>query len=902
MILLKANQELKLTFEKLIETMKAPVKWTGIFAVTDDYMILLGQVRSLFFHFDSRRVHTNIIEITVKEDEVWEILNNTRVRNSINMILYAFGKWGTIGGLRVDKDYAQLNRLFRNIMGEIGIRIEYTKEHFRFYKDGIRITYEDVIQAALEEPKEVVIEEKEPESRGLWHKLIWKKTAVTFSRVETTWMERIKSRIGNNFYMVGYLCPECKKKLHMAVYPMEREFRIETEEGGVMMARVCACDQCNCFYTPRPKRLLMEGDVYLMPFGEDRKAYEDYQELLGRNAQRVSNSHFNEYADRRKKRREEEESLEELYRNIELLSEEELEDVQSRMDESFYPDEMTKKYEKKVRDHVRKMKKERVKQQKKGATSYKIEKDSVQQEHRTGDHRETEMDLDEQRKKRVRSTVPRKLMPKEAPAQKIQKQDRKKEEIFEDRRNADEKERSVSSLQSEKYKARLNVLDRLSDRQMGELQKQIESDSSLLPDEKEDFIGRMKAKKQKQRVAHFKKKVDDCEDKPYAVTKKVQTQVQEEELPSEEKESLLDKLSRLLRRQGEKEVRQLMEQRPRNMDREEHLRFRERLSAYEEVDLSPYEEELTAGEEEAERREVAHIVKSARKKSREDYALLAERLREGRYKPDLVRPYLEQIRDKLRQIDQAAIDQILNNAAADLSDMSFAAGKEAYDSISQGEFLPELKIDALKMLEKRLEKIKADESELLVKKFQTECKVAGIAENARHYFYPARKVLLGETREDETKVIDYAMDTYAVDHGQFEYPVLVVDTSRNGSGKEGMILTPDHLYYSTLLSAYGMNITSIDKVTASTGLLNKGLYVYQSNGTKTKIPYAVDTKELPLFADVLDGFVRYLKEKPQSREVSYLAQEKHEKICCFRCGTTYKGGAVCPKCGYKNNV
>ncbi len=902
MILLKANQELKLTFEKLIETMKAPVKWTGIFAVTDDFMILPGQVRSLFFHFDSRRVHTDIIDIPVKEDEVWEIINNTRVRNSINMILYAFGKWGTINGLRVDKDYAQLNRLFRNIMGEIGIQIEYTKDHFRFYKDGIRITYEDVIQAALEEPKEVITEEKEPESRGLWHKLIWKKTPVTFSRVETTWTERIKSRIGNNFYMVGYLCPECKKKLHMAVYPMDREFRIETEEGGVLMARVCACDQCNCFYTPRPKRLLMEGDIYLMPFGEDRKAYEDYLELLGRNARRVFNSHFNEYADRRKKRQDEQEPLEELYRNIELLSEEELEDVQSRMDEMFYPEEVTKKYEKKVRDHVRKKKKEREKKQKKGTTSYKTEREAVQQDMRTEELQKREADLEGAGKKGLRSAIAKKRMSKETSVQAVSEQEMNQEEYFENRRRETAIKRSVSSPQSEKYEARLKVLDRLSDRQMVELQKQIESDSSLLPEEKEDFTGRLKEKKQKQRVAHFKKKVDSCEDKPYAVTKRVQTQVQEEELPGEEKENLLDKLSRLLRRQGEKEVRQLMEQRSGNMDREEHRRFRERLSAYEEVDLSPYEEELAAEEEEAERREVARVVKSARKQSREDYALLAGRLREGRYQPDLVRPYLEQIRDKLRQMDQAAIDQILERAAMGQADMSFAAGKEAYDNISQGEFLPELKIDALKMLEKRLKKIKADESELLVKKFQTECKEAGIAENARHYFYPARKVLLGEADEDETKVIDYAMDTYAVDRGQFEYPVLVVDTSRSGSGKEGMILTPDHLYYSTLLNAYGMNITSIDKVTASTGLLNKGLYVHQNNGTKTKIPYAVDTKELPLFADVLDGFVHYLREKPQSREVSYLAQETHETICCFRCGTTYRGGAVCPKCGYKNNV
>ena len=75
----------------------------------------------------------------------------------------------------------------------------------------------------------------------------------------------------------------------------------------------------------------------------------------------------------------------------------------------------------------------------------------------------------------------------------------------------------------------------------------------------------------------------------------------------------------------------------------------------------------------------------------------------------------------------------------------------------------------------------------------------------------------------------------------------------------------------------------------------------QKNGTKTKIPCVVDSRELTAFAKVLDDFVKYLQEKPDSRNVSYLAQEKHDTICCFRCGYVYKGGMECPKCGYKNN-
>ena len=51
MILLNANTETKQTFEKVIETMGENVKWTGLIAVLEDYLILQGEVRSLFFHF-----------------------------------------------------------------------------------------------------------------------------------------------------------------------------------------------------------------------------------------------------------------------------------------------------------------------------------------------------------------------------------------------------------------------------------------------------------------------------------------------------------------------------------------------------------------------------------------------------------------------------------------------------------------------------------------------------------------------------------------------------------------------------------------------------------------------------------------------------------------------------------
>jgi hypothetical protein len=315
------------------------------------------------------------------------------------------------------------------------------------------------------------------------------------------------------------------------------------------------------------------------------------------------------------------------------------------------------------------------------------------------------------------------------------------------------------------------------------------------------------------------------------------------------------------------------------------------------VDISGFEKQMLDKREAVDRKELSDMVKRARKTSREDYVDLLQRLDESDFLPELVLPYKQKIEDKIRELDEAAIDELF----ADLPNLSFAESMEVYHKIENGDYLPELKSNALENLTRRLSKIKADECELLVQKLQDEMKEAGIPENERHHFYPAKRVLHGETEPGETDVIDYALASYAAGREPFEYPVLVVDASRNGTGREGIILTPEHFYYSTMFSAYGVTIDQISQITASTGLLNKGLYLHLKNGTKTKLPYEVETKDLPNWAKVLDEFVRYLQEKPDSRDIQYLAKEKHATICCFRCGCVYQGGDTCPQCGYKNN-
>ena len=339
MIVLKADSELKMTFERLIKTMHANVNWTGLFVALDNYLILQGEVRSLFFHFDSRKVAENIVDLPIKEDEIKDT-DEAAVRDVINMILYAFGKWGTIQGLRVEKNTEQLNTLFGHVLAGIYIEPEYTTQYFRFYHAGKRITYEDVIQAALEAKEAVQKEEEADEEQGLWHKVEWKMAHTVFERTELSLSERAKGRIGNNFYKVGYRCPKCKGNLHMIMYPKGKEFRIETPEGVVLLAKACTCAACHRFYTPRPWKLLGDGDIYLMDFEEDKKAYEDYLELMGRNGEHEANSRYNEYEDGRKPAgvEDEQQPLEELCEDLPEYSDADFEELLNKIEEGFFPE------------------------------------------------------------------------------------------------------------------------------------------------------------------------------------------------------------------------------------------------------------------------------------------------------------------------------------------------------------------------------------------------------------------------------------------------------------------------------------------------------------------------------------------------------------------------------------
>lgn len=946
MIVLRADEELKITFERLIKTMHANVKWTGLFVALDNYLILQGEVRSLFFHFDSRKVAENIVDLPVREDEI-KGTDEATVRDVINMILYAFGKWGTIQGLRVEKNTEQLNNLFGHVLAGIYIEPEYTTQYFRFYHAGRRITYEDVIQAALEAKEAVQKDEETDEEQGLWHKVEWKVAHTVFERTELSLSERAKGRIGNNFYKVGYQCPKCKENLHMIMYPLGKEFRIETPEGAVLLAKACTCVKCHRFYTPRPWKLLGDGDIYLMDFEDDEKAYEDYLELMGRNGEHETNSRYNEYEDGRKPAgvEDEQQPLEKLCEDLPEYSDADFEELLNKIEEGFFPESSIAACEPAIQEEKKRRKKLKSTpaSDQDEVTDDEEEQDESKNRHEEKQHgnesagesgwkrnEREEKQADARRNEEKSLHVNARQSENERREENISRNEN--ERLYADARqdeterrhvkgsryesdsrqpheagqisgeSSDEKYAQVNNAEAQKvretYQAKFGVADRMSERQLSELKHQLMHETRISPEERKQYLDMLEEKEQDRKLTALNKKAESCADKNYAVMRRVYDEIAEEKLPQEKKQNLLLNLKQKMQTQAEREVAELVGKMPPNMDRARYHALREKLKEYEGVDLTPYQERLESQKNLAEQQEIKNMIRQSRKITRDDLTELKERLKEKEFEPGLVLPYFEQIENKIRQMDENEIAEI----AGDPVHMSFEEGMDAYQKIADGPYLPDLKDNALELLSRRLSKIKTDECEQLVNKLKNELKEAGIAENQKHYFYPARKVLLKQATPQETEVIDYAMASYAAGNGLFEYPIFVVDTSRNNSGKEGIILTPEHLYYSTLMTSYRIDVSSVLEISASTGLLNRGVYVTEKNGKKTRIPYAVDNKQLTAYAGVLNEFIHYLQEKPDSRNISYLAKEKHDTICCFRCGYVYKGGNVCPKCGFKNNA
>jgi rubrerythrin len=143
-----------------------------------------------------------------------------------------------------------------------------------------------------------------------------------------------------------------------------------------------------------------------------------------------------------------------------------------------------------------------------------------------------------------------------------------------------------------------------------------------------------------------------------------------------------------------------------------------------------------------------------------------------------------------------------------------------------------------------------------------------------------------------------ALNSYASGRGKYEFPILICDASMKANGGRGFVLTPDHIFYNTITEAGILDVMNVEKITSHKG---KKIYAETEHSGRIKLSNSLDLSNVEEFTEILDEFVAYLKEKPESRDVAYIAKEKHSVKCCYRCGHVYKGDNVCPKCGAKFN-
>ena len=561
MILLKANGELENVFKRMLGAMKVNVAWTGKFVVLNNFLILSGNVRSLILNFDNRKVTTNVIELPDREEDAVWVEDNEFLTNVLNMALYAFGKWGVIKGIRVEQDYSQLNGLFQAILKDMKITPGFRDDNFRFYKDGLQITYEEVVQAAVEEGKRKAQEssreeeEEQGENRlGLWHNICWKMEQCSFSKSALLAYEKQAERLGNNFYLTGIHCAVCKEKLFLAVYPEGKEFPVDTEEGKVYLARAYTCEQCNSFYTPRPGKLLNEGDVYILKFGSDREAYEDYQELLGRTAERTSNYHFNEYEWERGKNKEPE-SLERACADMEDMEEEELLALDEKLETGFYPAKRAEPYRRRIQELLRRKKED---------NSHSYQQSGAGQEQGGNGKRRQGEDLPAGEQRNPVFAGRENHSVSQAKAQDPKSWTTGQAGSGDTGRNAGAKHQenhpaaSISEAsfqrtegQKEKYEARMRVLERMSPGQLSDLQRQIRAEKALTDEVKAEYISRISQAAAKREEEAVRKKIEDCRNKPYGVLARTMEELRRSRAPEHVKQEAFAQLEEWKKSRGQ---------------------------------------------------------------------------------------------------------------------------------------------------------------------------------------------------------------------------------------------------------------------------------------------------------------------------------------------------------------
>ena len=837
MIVLKSTAQLRLVFNKLIKTLSVPIDWNGNFIVSGNFLILPGKERSVIFNYDTRRVTTNLSDDKLGRKSAETIENDSQLVNIFNLVLYAFGKWGALKGITVEKDYKKINSLFAAVFGEFGVAADYTAQHCFWYKDGTRITYEDAIQLAIDsEQQKVIDEELAQEEMGLWHSTVWKVEEEQFKFEKLPMSQRRKGRIGHNFYKVGYDCPHCNGKLYMASFSKKEKPVIDTVEGRVQLARAFFCPECVIFYTPLPDAGLEDEEVYCLDFDGDTTAGNDYMEMLGRLGTKEPNSEFNRYVDRVKddadsKKRENLNDIDKGIRDARRSL--------NGIDKGIYDDDRDLNgIDKGIRDDRRSLN-----GIDKGIRDDERDLNGIDKG--IGDERRSINGID----KGIYDDEPKSLNSTE---------------------KSDDEEYALDSSYDE-----AGASPKRWEKEINAGSSEV-SRSEMNDESDRRFGGHNTEKDKKNSGIRLLRNMQNLFKKIFAVTKIFANIKSDKNDNPEEKSFGAYSDSRW-------QSEEIGDNSPMYAD------------ANEQDENSEYNDDTE--QTRAERQKAQELVEQSEKNTRSDLLSLIARIKDRHFKPKVEKEYVDKIQDEIAGLDKRRIDE----ACEGYLDYNGDELKELYDRIDNEDFLPEIKKNALYNISKRLWKIRNEEAELLVKRLKKALEENGVSDDKRLYFYPAREVL--ENREDTLLMnhFECAKTSYAPDIEQFEYPIMMVDVTRKQNGRRGMLLTPDAIYYGNLYTYGRLSVEDIEKIQVNTGFMGRHVAAYLAGGSRRRLADIADSKESEAYAKTLDDFAAYLKEKPFSRKEKYLVKQKHDVICCFRCGYVYKNMRECPKCGYKFN-
>ena len=916
MIVLKSTAELHLVFNKLIKTLSVPVEWNGNFVISGNFLILPGKERSVIFNYDTRRVTTNLSDDKLSRKVPEPIKEGSGLINIFNLVLYAFGKWGALKGITVEKDYKKINTLVGAVFGAYGVSADYTEQHCFWYKDGTRITYEDVIQLAIEsEHRQPESEEDIEEETGLWHSTTWKLDNQSFIFEKLPMAQRRKGRIGHNFYKVGYACPHCGEKLYMASFSGREKPVIDTVEGRVQLARAFFCPSCVIFYTPLPEAGLEDEEVYYLDFDGDKTAGNDYMEMLGRLGTREVNGDFNKYVDRvndegrtttRQSLNGIDKGISDERRSLNGIDKGIKDDRRSLngIDKGISDDRRSLNgIDKGISDDRRSLN-----GIDKGISDDRRSLNGIDKGIKDDRRSLNGVDKGIKDDRRSLNGIDKGIKDDRRSLNGIDKgikDDRRSlngidKGIKDDRRSLNGIDKGIKDDRSD-----LNGIDKgISDdrrslngvRKFDDENEQISDKVSGNPD-KEDVFD----------IVHEKTAVMadiDGTGELHTYRKAASHVRYKDAVKSSRRKLRIRRLAVLFksfsivkwfRRKGYGKASE------ENSDKEPY-RNAERISAPGAVTASDGKSGYNMREEAesapAQRRKLDELLEKTGNVTRKDIVDLLDKVKAGHFDKTVQMEYAGKLQENIAALDRRRIDE----ACKGYLDYNGEELEKLYSMIEEEEFLPEIKAAALDSVSGRLWKIRNEEAELLVKRIKKSLCENGVSENHALYFYPAMEILEGRADTHVKDHLECAVDSYAPGLGKYEYPVIMEDTTGKQNGKRGMFITPDAIYYGNFYTYGHIMAENIERIGSYTGFMGRYVIVYLDDGSKIRLSSVIAKDELEAYAMTLNDFVMYLKQKPFSRKEKYLAKESHDVICCFRCGYVYKNMKECPKCGYKFNI